>query len=210
MSRITKISIQKRRKDLVNIFLDGKYVFSAKLEDIFLKKIKTGQDLSPADVQKLKKSKLDKNILDSAIRYISSRPHSEKEIVNYLKRKNQSSTETKKIISKLKSMSLINDIDFTKWLVALRQKSGKGSRMIKFELVQKGVSKEIISEAFASTVSDESIVFQALDKKLKKMRMNNVDEAEIQTRNKILRYLVSKGFDYETSSKAIDLRLKKV
>ncbi len=210
MPQVTKISIQKRRKDLVNIFLDGKYSFSVNLEDIFFKKIKNGQDLSSSEVRKLKKSKVNKNILDLAISYASSRAHSQKEIVSYLKRKDQTETEIKKIVTKLKKLLLINDSDFAKWFVGVRQKSGKGSRLIKFELSQKGVNKDIISQVLDGADSDKNIVSVTIEKKLKMMRIDIGDQIDLKTKSKLLRFLVSKGFNYETSIRTIDLKLKKV
>ncbi len=208
MPIITKISAQVKRKDLVNIFLDGKYAFSARIDDIFIKKIKTGQEISPAEVSSLKKSKVDKNIFDLTFRFASSRPHSQKEITDYLKRKNQTPKEISNIIKRLKNLSVINDEEFAKWLASLRQKAGKSKRLISFELKTKGVSDEIIKSTLSNLSVDElTVAIAAVSKKLN--RLSNSMVLNNPTKIKLIRYLLGLGFDYEISKKAIDLKLKK-
>lgn len=210
MAQITKISAQVRRKDLVNIFLDGKYSFSVSLEDVFVKNLKVGQTLEESDIQKLKKAKKDKNIFDLVIRYTSLRPHSEKEIKNYLKTKDQTDAQITNILKRLKKLSLINDLDFAKWFTTSRQNSNKGSQLIKYQLLQKGVGKDIITKALLSAqLSDKKLAANALDKKLNTSNLSTKD-IDFKAKQKLLRYLITKGFDYETSRSAIDLRLKKV
>ena len=210
MAQITKISAQVRRKDLVNIFLDGKYSFSVSLEDVFVKNLKVGQTLEESDIQKLKKAKKDKNIFDLVIRYTSLRPHSEKEIKNYLKTKDQTDAQITNILKRLKKLSLINDLDFAKWFTTSRQNSNKGSQLIKYQLLQKGVGKDIITKALLSAqLSDKKLAANALDKKLNTSNLSTKD-IDFKAKQKLLRYLITKGFDYETSRSTIDLKLKKV
>lgn len=209
MPKVTKISAQVRRKDLVNIFLDGKYAFSVNIEDVFTKKIKLGDEISRSQITSLKKSKIDKNIFDLAFRFSTSRPHSEKEVIDYLKRKDQSEKEISRIIKKLKKLAVINDEAFASWFMLARQKINKGKKLIQMELVQKGVNKEIVDRILnSSEVSEIDLAQKCLEKKIKNFNLN--DKIDFKVKNNLIRYLISKGFDYETSRKAIDLKLKKV
>ncbi len=209
MPKVTKISAQVRRKDLVNIFLDGKYAFSVNIEDVFTKKIKLGDEISRSLITSLKKSKIDKNIFDLVFRFSTSRPHSEKEVIDYLKRKNQSEKETSRIIKKLKKLAVINDEAFTSWFLLSRQKANKGKKLIQMELVQKGVDKEIINKIVnASEVTEIDLAQKCLEKKIRNINLK--DKIDFKVKNNLIRYLISKGFDYQTSKKAIDLKLKKV
>ncbi len=208
MPIITKISVQARRKDLVNIFLDGKYSFSARTDDILIKQIKIGQEISSTEVSSLKKSKIDKNIFDLTFRFASSRLHSEKEISDYLIRKKQLPPDISKIIQRLKDLSVINDEEYAKWLASFRQKAGKSKKLIGFELRTKGVSDEIIKLVLSSLSEDElTVASLAVSKKLNRLSSRSV--IDNQTKNKLIRYLLGLGFDYEISKKAIDLKLKK-
>ncbi|MBP6979417.1 RecX family transcriptional regulator [Candidatus Curtissbacteria bacterium] len=209
MPKVTKISAQVRRKDLVNIFLDGKYAFSVNIEDVFTKKIKLGDEISRSLITSLKKSKIDKNIFDLVFRFSTSRPHSEKEVIDYLKRKNQSEKETSRIIKKLKKLAVINDEAFTSWFLLSRQKANKGKKLIQMELVQKGVDKEIINKIVnASEVTEIDLAQKCLEKKIKNINLK--DKIDFKVKNNLIRYLISRGFEYEISKKAIDLKLKKV
>ncbi len=209
MPKVTKISTQVRRKDLVNVFLDEKYAFSVNIEDVFTKKIKLGDEISRAQITSLKKSKIDKNIFDLAFRFSTSRPHSEKEVINYLKRKDQSEKEILRIVKNLKKLAVINDEAFASWFLLARQKVNKGKKLIQLELSQKGVNKEIINKILNdSEVSEIDLAQKCLEKKIKNINLN--DKIDFKVKNNLIRYLISKGFEYETSRKAIDLKLKKV
>lgn len=208
MPVVTKITLQKRRKDLANIFLDGRYSFSVLTEDVFRQKIKVGDELGLKDAQKLQKSKIDKNIFDSVLNYSSIRPHSQKEITRYLITKKQSEPQIKKILTRLTKLGIINDEAFADWLVNSRQKSNKGQHFIRSELFQKGIDKLIIEKVINNLkVSEETLAQNALEKKLKLVPIETLDS---KARASLLRYLVSKGFSYNIARKAIDLKLKKV
>ena len=156
-----------------------------------------------------KKSKIDKNIFDLVFRFSTSRPHSEKEVIDYLKRKNQSEKETSRIIKKLKKLAVINDEAFTSWFLLSRQKANKGKKLIQMELVQKGVDKEIINKIVnASEVTEIDLAQKCLEKKIKNINLK--DKIDFKVKNNLIRYLISRGFEYEISKKAIDLKLKKV
>lgn len=209
MPKITKISAQVRRKDLVNIFLDGKFAFSMNIEDVFTKKLKLGDEISKSQITSFKKSKIDKNIFDLTFRFSTSRLHSEKEIIDYLKRKNQNEKDLLRIIKKLKKLSIINDEAFAVWFFQSRQKANKGKKLIQLELAKKGIDKEIINKTLnSSEVSEIDLAKKCLEKKIKNINLKNKMDFKLKTN--LIRYLVSRGFGYEIARKAIDLKLKKV
>ena len=99
----------------------------------------------------------------AAIRFLSFRPRSEKEMRDYLTRKlskAKSSSAGKKsaeeplitrIIESLKRDKFINDEEFVRWWVEQRMLlKPKAWRVIKYELKQKGLSEELIEEAQSS------------------------------------------------------------
>lgn len=207
-SVITKLSSQARRKDLVNVFINEKYSFSAKLEDVLIQKIKVGQIISPSQISRLKKLKIDKNIYDLVIKYLSSRPHSQKEITDYLKKKGQSDKSIRTIVLKLTKQHYIDDLSFARWFVSSKQKSHKGGRMIESLLRQKGIDTVTSRQAISELISRQSeleVAILAVKKKAKNVSF----PLDIKDKNKLLRFLISRGFNFETSLKAIDSVSKK-
>src|SRR3989344_6757140 len=93
-----------------------------------------------------------------SLRFLSYRPRSEKEIIDYLKKKS-SSVKTSEgqekliesIIKKLKEYKFIDDVEFAKFWIEQRTKfKHKPIRVIEYELKQKGINKEIIDDVLMS------------------------------------------------------------
>lgn len=93
----------------------------------------------------------------------------------------------------LKKYNYINDLDFAKWLVEQRSKQGKGKLFIKQDLFKKGVLPDIINSVLSSIDSESSITLV-----YKKALRKYLSETDVyKKKQKIYRYLLSKGFSYE-------------
>lgn len=143
--------------------------------------------------------------LNRALRFLSFRPRSEKEIRDYLSRKKVSELVVQKILSKLKENKFLNDEEFAKWWVEQRTLvNPRALRVIKIELKQKGIPKEIIEQLTQNTEfklqNDLEMAIRLAQKRLP--RYKNLPNQEIY--QKLGRYLVSKGFDWETVKISID------
>lgn len=101
-------------------------------------------------------------------------------------------------MQRLAEYKFVNDLEFAKWWIGNRRKA---FRIIKLELSQKGISKEIIEEAatvFDLEAKEESLLIKLIEKKMKRLR--NPTKEEIQ---KVFQYLMRKGFDYAEVAKAM-------
>lgn len=143
--------------------------------------------------------------LNRALRFLSFRPRSEKEIRDYLSKKKVSELVAQKILSKLKENKFLNDEEFAKWWVEQRTLvKPRAWRVIKIELKQKGIPKEIIEQLTQNTEfklqNDLEMAIKLAQKRLP--RYKNLPNQEIY--QKLSRYLASKGFDWETVKISID------
>lgn len=148
--------------------------------------------------------------LNRALRFLSFRPRSEKEIQDFFKKKQVDLLTSQKIIDKLKEQKFINDEEFVKWWIEQRTKiKPRAARLIKFELKQKGIAKELIDEVFKDkdfeTVSDFDKAIKLAQKRM--VRLKN--ETPKKAYEKLGRFLASKGFDYDIIKKVIDQVLEK-
>lgn len=141
-----------------------------------------------------------------ALRFLSYRPRSEKEIREKLKSKKVEPQTLEKIISKLKEKKFINDEEFARMFVGNRLRFRPRSlRLIKLELKQKGISPEIISNSILSEAeglisNDEDSAKMLVEKRIG--RFKGLDKQKIY--EKLGRFLASKGFSWDTIKKAID------
>ncbi len=111
---------------------------------------------------------------------------------------------SKKIIDKLKEYKFLNDEEFAKiWIETRNSIKPKPWRIIKYELRQKGISREIIEsfepEPQAQEENDLKAAVRIAEKRIS--RYKGLTKQEIF--QKLGRYLVSKGFDYETVKKVL-------
>jgi len=139
-----------------------------------------------------------------ALRFLSYRPRSEKEISDYLKKKKVSEPVTKEIISKLKEHKFIDDEEFARIWISQRTKlKPRSLRVIKRELLQKGIEKEKIEELLSAgeneIPSDFQLAFSLAQKRLKRYQgLSKQDFFE-----KMGRFLASKGFNYDVIKEVI-------
>jgi len=140
---------------------------------------------------------------NKALKFLSYRPRSEKEIRDYLEIKTQKSKLKnddkiiESIIRRLKENNFINDEEFIKWWFEQRTTfKPRSLKLIKIELRQKGIDKELIEETIVhlpSTIDDLKSAKKLIEKRLPRYK-NLPQDKKFQ---KVARYLSSKGFNYD-------------
>ncbi len=140
----------------------------------------------------------------STYRFLNYRLRSEKEIRDNLEKKNASEEIIEKIIAKLRSQRLVNDETFARTWVESRSRSKPRSQyLLRYELQQKGISKEIIDQVIIDTPVVRSDLEMAEDLVERKVgQYNGMERHEIY--NKLGGVLARKGFSWAVSKKAID------
>lgn len=155
---------------------------------------------------------------NKALKFLSYRPRSEKEVRDNLlkksfgRRSGPSEGTIELIIKKLKEQKFLNDSEFAKWWIEQRTLvKPMGKRLIKIELTRKGIDKELIDEIFDSAevlVQNElEMARKLVQRKIKKYlpagrQVKGLDRQKIYQR--LGGFLSRRGFDYDTIKKAID------
>lgn len=140
-----------------------------------------------------------------ALRYLSFRPRSEKEIWDYLKKKKVQESLIRIIINKLKGQRFLNDEEFARtWVESRMRSKPRAWRLIKMELKQKGINDEIIESVGKSSElraqKDIEMAKRIIEKKINKYKNLPKQEAY----RKLGRILAGKGFDWDTIKKVVD------
>ena len=89
MPTITSLRGAMRDANRVNIFLDGKFSFSLTISELADAKLSQGQTLSEAEVEKFQSQSGTGKLYQQTLEYCFSRPHSKKEVIDFLERKRQ-------------------------------------------------------------------------------------------------------------------------
>jgi regulatory protein len=146
----------------------------------------------------------------AAVRFLSFRPRSEKELQDYLTKKKCDDLTSKQILESLKRDKFLNDEEFIRWWVEQRTiLKPKAMRVIKFELKQKGINKELLDSFFEENEDSNSDFTNALKLAEKKLRTIHDRSERRKVQEKLGRYLAGKGFDWDTVKTVIDQILAK-
>jgi regulatory protein len=204
---ITQISPQKKDPRRENIYLDGDFAFGISAEARFEARLKVGQALTEQEVRKIVFSDQVGKLFISAQKFLSFRPRSEKEIRENLKRKLEKGeyVEPDKILDevtrKLEKLDLINDVEFTRWWVEQRQKfRPRGERLLRLELHQKGIPREIIDEVFFAYEAPAKEIDRIAQKVLGRYK----SLPPLEFRQKLGGYLARRGYDWDEITRVVD------
>ena len=172
MLKINKIARNK-------IFLSNGEIMDINLD------IKTKYDLKEdMDIDSLYDEISYEASLTKALYYLSLRDRTEEELRIKLGEKFKNTFSVDRTVKKVREMGYINDHDYA---LSYIKNSRFGEKRTEFELLKRGISKKIISEALAlgEGVSD----YDKLKKAMKKV-MHKTDK-------QIIQYLIRQGFELE-------------
>lgn len=162
-------------------------------------------------------TKIKEKLYNRALRFLSFRARSQKEVADYLQKKLQyskkltpqlSSRIQKEIITKLKKINLVNDVEFTAWWIEQRMTlNPKGNRALSLELRQKGIDQKIIDQQIKliSSVSLKKAAQKIIEKKIKFYPYLS----GLKLKKKLFSFLLRRGFDYQLAQEVIDENLEK-
>lgn len=205
---ITAITIQARNKNRVSISVDGKYRFSLDVFQLSDLGLRLGTDYSDKQLTRLEQESQFGKLYGRALEYSLMRPHSAKEVRDYLYRKTRptrtktgdtrpgvSSEVTVRVFERLSEKGYIDDVSFTRYWVENRSlRKGASKRTLIAELRMKGVDKDIIEAALSdSERSDDEELQKVLVKKRSKYPDNQ----------KLIAYLARQGFSYDDIIRAL-------
>lgn len=206
--RITALSAQQKDKNRVNVMVDGKYRFSLDIFQVADLGIRVGKDFTDEELVELETESQFGKLYSRALEYCLMRPHSAKEIRDYLYRKTRD-TRTKtgaikkgvplqltiRVFDRLLEKGYIDDEKFTRYWVENRNlNKGVSRRKLQAELRAKGVEPSVIDGQLAQVSrSDED----ELQKMIAKKRARYPDN------QKFMQYLARQGFSYDDIKSAL-------
>lgn len=146
----------------------------------------------------------EEKVYNRAIRFVSIRPRSEKEIHLWFRRKKIASNVIDKVFNQLKNVGFVDEAAFVLWWVDQRLSfRPKSLRVIRLELLNKGVTREIIDDVLESSdIPPEIETARELVKKFEG-RLRNLDTEK--RKEKLIANLSRRGFEWEVIRKLVDL-----
>lgn len=198
---ITKIETQKRNPRRRSVYIDGKFAFGVDEEVISRLGLGKGEELTEDKITEILSQKTETEAKEAALKFLSFRRRTEKEVKDKLKNKGFHQKVIKSTIEKLKGYDLINDLEFASaWVKERLAHKPRGKRLLRQELWKKGIKKEIIHQVTEELCQDEDKSASELLEKIKR-RYRNL-EPQV-ARRRMLSLLLRRGFSYETAKDAL-------
>jgi regulatory protein len=210
--KITNISTQVKNPDRVNISVDGAYRFSLDVFQVGELGVKIGREFTEAELEQIENESKFGKLYARALEYCLMRPHSAREVKDYLWRKTRAtkyksrdgqikerlgdSTENAdRVFERLVGKGYIDDEKFARFWVQNRNLTkGASQRKLTAELRAKGVESAIIEQALAEGERSDD---DELRKVIAKKRKRYDDE------QKLIAYLARQGFSYDDIKSAL-------
>lgn len=202
MNIITKIEIQKKNKDRVNIFVDDEYAFALSAELVYKENLKVKDKIDREKLEKVSKEEGYLKCKNTALRIIERSYKSEKEIQKKLMEKGYDNVSIKRTLEFLQEYNLQNDESYTKMFIKDKIKT-QGTNKIKYSLKQKGINQDLIAEEL-STIDKEDEDQVAYDLAVKKYSVLSKRESDkYKLSQKLYRFLISRGYGYDIVSSVV-------
>lgn len=211
--KITAITSQQHDKNRVNVMVDGKYRFSLDVYQISDLGIRVGKEYSDDELTALQTESEFGKLYTRALEYCLMRPHSSREVRDYLYRKTRSTrvrsrrtgelverqgvsqTVADRVFDRLVEKGYVDDEKFTLfWVENRHMTKGASRRKLQAELQSKGVEREIIDKYLSESDRHDA---DEIHKIIAKKQSKYPDE------QKLLQYLARQGFSYDDIRSAL-------
>lgn len=210
---ITDIKQAIKNPNRANIFVNGKFRFSLDIFQLTDLGVKVGAIFDLREITHLEQQSEFGKLYALALNYCLMRPHSSREVRDYLMKKTLtrrlknkktgefyekagvSKMSVEQVLVRLEEKGYINDAKFARFWVENRNlRKGSSLKKLRMELTQKGVSVEIQDEIFAeSERNDAEEILKIIDKKAKRYS----------DKQKLVAYLARQGFSFDEINRAL-------
>lgn len=186
-----------RNKERVNVYIDDEFAFAVYIDTALTNHLKKGMLLDEDEVQRILREDGEKYALSCALKFLSYRMRTESELRKKLKEKEIADEAIDVALGRLKEIGYLDDQAFAElYAQELLQKYGQRTAIQK--LLQKGVPRDIAQETIGNMEQEEAVI----EGYVVRLKQKYVNEEKMKAKQKIVRALMAKGFDYEDIKRA--------
>jgi len=198
MPRVTKIEPQKKNPKRRSVFLEGKFAFGLDEEVLYKYGLKEGEEVEQKKIGLIIQSETKKKAKEAALKFLSYRRRSEKEVRDKLKKKEFAKDLIDEVIEDLKRVNLINDYDFAcAWIRDRVSNNPRGKALLKQELWKKGIKKEIIEKVLKEYFKNADEELNLAKKLMEKRKKRYANLEKNVAKRRMIDFLLRRGFSYD-------------
>jgi regulatory protein len=206
--KITGITSQTKNNNRVNVMVDGAYRFSLDIFQVGDLGIRIGKEYTEEELSGLESESQFGKLYGRTLEYCLMRPHSAKEVRDYLYKKTRDTRTktggikkgvpaeiTERVFARLTEKGYIDDEKFARYWVENRSVTkGASRRKLIAELRAKGVESSLVERLWEDSERSDG---DELQKIIAKKRNRYPDD------QKFMQYLARQGFSYDDIKQAL-------
>lgn len=196
MSEITSIEPQLKDKARCNVFVDGRFYCGIKLETAIKYHLKAGMCVEKEKLDEIQLETEKSQALDKAMTHISAAMKTKKQVTDFLEKKGYTQAVINYVLERLEYHKFVDDYAYCRAYV--QSVTGKGKRALEADLYKRGADKNAVQIVLDEVEEAPEEAYAVLEKYL---RGKNCDR---RTLYKGFKYLLSKGYGYETAKSALE------
>jgi regulatory protein len=140
---------------------------------------------------------------DQALRYLTRRPHSRRELMRKMREKGFRTTIINRALDELEKVDLVNDKEFTRLFILNELRLRPVSRMLLVQkLIQRGISQDLFKPFLDELLSEEQELQMARELAEKFVKTHSREQGQ-KLQQKLVRFLQGKGFNWEQIRQAV-------
>ena len=211
--RITRIEDQKRHAGRKNIYADGKFLAGVEAETVTRLALRTGDTLSAEQLSSLRRTEELLGAKNAALRLLATRPRTEQELRDRLRRKNVPDHLIIRVTEDLKAAGLLDDAMFARLYIrnALTLKPS-GGRLLRQKLLQLGVDRKTVEEALEEYGREADLreeTMKAARQYLRRHRSEPIAPGNVQLKKRLTAFLQRRGFSWDDITPTVEEVLAK-
>tara|TARA_A100001015_G_scaffold233348_1_gene264519 strand:+ start:3360 stop:4046 length:687 start_codon:yes stop_codon:yes gene_type:complete len=205
---IKEIQVQKKKRDRFSVFSEQGFLFGLSTETFIKHPLSSGQSLHRSDVQRILETEHRFTVQASLLQYISRRSHARKELLQKAQKKGPDTALIESILDDFEGKGWIDDQQFAESFARDKARfKSWGPQKIQQHLVQKGIERHVVDEAIAAAIPREEALQTCLQLLLKKKWYFDKTEDKFKRKQKMMAYLMQRGFTSHVCLKAIEQSL---
>lgn len=195
---MTITAIEPRRKGFSAVYIDGEFAMKLDTQTLLENRFDVGRDIDDEKLHEIIALSNERRAKEKALRLISYRDHSKKELADKIRRTCDEDS-AQKAVERLEELGLVNDESFARryaeQLIFSKHMSKRGAS---YELSRKGIDKELAQEILDNIEVDEDEEIRAVLEK----KYRNLDDEKI--RRRAVSALQRLGYGWDSIRRAMD------
>lgn len=188
-----------RRRGRLDVYVNGRFALALGVALAQEQGLHAGMEVTEDVLQALRQEDERRRAYEAALHLLSYRPRSEKELRLRLRRRRFEPPVIDETVERLKTLHYLDDAAFAEfWKESRDIVSPRSSRLIRSELLSKGVDSETATAAIAG-LDDEDAAYRAARKRLSAL----AGESEEVFRRRLSGFLARRGFNYDTVRRVV-------